>query len=68
MKKNYSPESLKRIKQYKIKYNHENYKTLTLRLNRQKDKEIIDWLVSKENSTEYIRKLVRADIKKKNSK
>lgn len=65
MKRNYSPEALKKLKQYKIDYNHKNYKTVTLRLNREKDTEIINHLIAQENSTEYIRKLVRADIKKK---
>lgn len=57
MKRKYSPEALEKLKQYKIEYNHKNYKTLTLRLNREKDVEVINHLVAQENSTEYIRNL-----------
>lgn len=64
----YSPETIEKMKAYKIKYNHENYKVLTLRLHKIDDKEVYDKIHNQDNATEYIKQLVRADIKKKSKK
>ena len=46
------------------KYNKENVKQLVLHLNITTDKDIIDYMSSKDNKTGYIKELIRADMRK----
>ena len=48
------------------KYNKENVKQVVLHFNITTDKDILDYLSSKENKTGYIKQLIRADIEKDN--
>lgn len=43
-------------------YQKTHYRTFAFRLNKIKDKEILDCLNSKDNRAEYIRQLVRNDL------
>lgn len=67
-KRTYSEETWRKIKDYKIAYNSAHYKTYTCRLNLDTDKDVINQIYAQENSTEYIRDLVRADIAKQKKK
>ena len=45
---------------YNSKYSKENYRTITLKLNKEKDKDVIDFLTDKNGTvSDKIRKLVR---------
>lgn len=46
-------------KKYCIEYNKRTYKTYTCRLNKKKDKDVIDKIYAAGNSTAYIKELVR---------
>ena len=46
------------------KYNKENIKMVTLHLNITTDKDILDYLLKKDNKTGYIKELIREDMKK----
>jgi len=45
------------------KYNKENVKMIVLHLNVTTDKDILDYLSSKENKTGYIKQLIRDDMR-----
>ena len=57
----YSPEALKKFRQYQTKYEKENYRRISLRI-RSTETELIEWLESQENVMEYIRSVVKADM------
>jgi len=44
------------------RYNKENTKTYLLRLNKETEKDIIDWLEDTDNKSGYIKDLIRKDI------
>lgn len=46
------------------KYNKEKTKTYLLRLNKETDKDIINWLEDTDNKTGYIKSLIREDIER----
>ena len=51
--------------EYNNKYSKENYKTISLKLNKRTDKDIIEYLeTSHESPSELIRKLIRDEIKR----
>ena len=58
-------EQRKRWNAYNSAYSHRNYKTITIKLNKEKDKDIIDFFDEHGSSTEAIRKMVREFISKK---
>lgn len=49
---------------YIEKYKKENYKRLVVDFNKVKDKDVLDYLASKDNMNAYIRELIRKDIKR----
>lgn len=49
---------------YRVKWNKENCKQLTIKLNNEKDKDVIKYLVNQPNRTNYIRSLVKEDMAK----
>lgn len=53
-----------RIKEYKKRYYKENCRVFPLKLNKKKDSDVINILERKRNRTQYIKTLVREDIKK----
>lgn len=53
-------------KRASIKYDKENTKKITLKLNIKTDKDIIEWYESQENKYAAIKELIRADIEKNN--
>lgn len=67
-KQAYNKELAKRYQSYKIEFNRKQYFLYTCRLRKDTDKDVIDMIYSQENSTDYIRKLVEADIKKSKKK
>lgn len=56
-------ESLKKPEKYRKRY-MKSHKMLTLLLDRQVDADIIEWLESKDNRSEAVRKLIRKEINK----
>ena len=58
-------EAFESYREYQIRYTRENYRTFALRLNREKDADLIDWFESQENFADYIRELGRKDMEKK---
>ena len=58
-----NPEQRKHWNEYNNKYSKENYRTFCLKLNKNKDKDIIDFLEgSKENVTTILKRLLREKI------
>ena len=53
--------SNKNIKNYEYQKTH--YRTFAVKFDRIKDKEIIDYIISKDNQVDYIRQLVKDDLK-----
>lgn len=48
---------------YNKNYSKKNYKTITMKLNKEKDKDIIDFLTGQQESiTDIVRKLVREKL------
>ena len=56
--------TLEGIKRYQQKV----YKSVPLRLNANKESDVIEWLDQQENKRQYIISLIRADILKKQGK
>lgn len=56
-------ESLKKPEKYRKRY-MKSHKMLTLLLDRQVDADIIEWLETKDNRSEAVRKLIRKEINK----
>ena len=50
--------------QNSIKYDRENTKRVYIKLNKNTDKDILDYLDSKSNKQGYIKKLIRKDMKR----
>ena len=46
------------------KYDKENTKVITMKLNKNTDADILDWLESKGKKQTYLKALIRADIEK----
>ncbi len=64
----WTKEAFQSYREYQIKYNKENYRTFAVRLNREKDAELIDWFESQENFADYIRGLGQKDMNRKKSR
>lgn len=56
------------VKKSKAKYDKENTVRLGLKLNKNTDMDILEWLSGIENRQGYIKSLIRADILKKQGK
>lgn len=48
-------------KKYKRKYDEDNYLQFGMRFHKQKEKDLYDWIKSKDNATRYIIELIRTD-------
>ena len=58
-----SPDQRRKWNAYNNAYAKENYKTITLKLNKSKDKDILDYIAqSNETATNLFKKLVREKI------
>ena len=53
---------IKDLKKYRNDYNKEKYKSVSIRFHKEKDKDIITWLESKESIKDYIIELINKDI------
>lgn len=50
--------------EYNNTYNRNNYRSFSMRLNNEKEKDIIQWLESKDSLKDYLLSLVMKDIEK----
>ena len=58
----WNKKSYARYRQYQNKFIHDTYRQFTMRINKAKEADIIEKLNEQENGSEYIKKLIRADI------
>lgn len=49
--------------EYTQKYNKDTYKCISFRFNKQSEPDLIAWLDNQDSVTDYIRKLIRSDMK-----
>lgn len=49
-------------REYIVRYNREHYKRFSIRLRRDSENDVIEWLENMENINGYLKKLVRADM------
>ena len=52
-------------RKYSLEYQKNNYNTVVLHFNRKYEGEIIEWLESTPNKTEFIKQLIEQDMKKR---
>ena len=57
-------KTYRKTRDYQNAYKKEHYKMVTFKFNKQNDADIIEKIDSVENKLDYIRELVRADIKR----
>ena len=57
-------DSLKKYREYQKEFNKKNYIGFSIRLEKQKDKDVIEYLQSRDSITKYIRQLILDDMKK----
>lgn len=53
---------------YNNAYNRQNYKSFSIRLNKETETDLIDWLNSKEKVKEYLVHLIEKDMEKESKK
>lgn len=53
---------MNKYKDYRNDYNKEHYKSISLRLDKVKDRDVIEWLLSKDNIKQYLVELINKDI------
>jgi hypothetical protein len=53
---------------YNNAYNRQNYKSFSIRLNKETEADLIEWLGSKDAVKEYLVHLIRKDMEKENKK
>lgn len=58
-----TPEGKKKKLQYITQYTKDNYKQIKLNFNLESDKDILEKLEAVESKADYIRQLIRKDIK-----
>lgn len=63
-KRVYSETEYKKYRQYQDSYNKKNYRRFGIKLRKDSDKELIEWLESKDNVTHYLKQLIIADTHK----
>lgn len=51
-------------KRHAAKYQAENTKVITIRVNKKLEPELLEWIESKSNKSKYILDLIREDMKK----
>lgn len=54
--------------EYNNTYNRNNYRSFSMRLNNEKEKEIIQWLESQDSLKDYLLTLIEKDIEKSKKK
>jgi len=52
-----------KTKAYIVEYVKSNCKKITLMLNKEYDKDIIEWMEKQENKNAYLKELIRKDMK-----
>lgn len=58
------PEALKRYRKYQSEFIKERYIGFAFRLSKEKDKNMIDYLRVQDGITEYLRGLIKEDMRK----
>ncbi|MBR0417879.1 MAG: hypothetical protein IJI66_01775 [Erysipelotrichaceae bacterium] len=66
--KTFSESSYKNMRAYQDSYEKEKYRRFNIRMRFEEDGDIIEFLESQNNLYEYMRKIIRADMKKKGLK
>lgn len=54
--------------EYNNTYNRNNYRSFSMRLNNEKEKDIIQWLESQDSLKDYLLTLIEKDIEKSKKK
>ena len=54
--------------EYNNTYNRNNYRSFSMRLNNEKEKDIIQWLESQDSLKDYLLTLIKKDIEKSKKK
>ncbi len=62
----WTDEAYKRFRDYQIEYYKENYRSFTIKYKRGKDDDVINFLESLDNISEWVRKMVRKEIDNNN--
>ena len=60
--KSWKTDSLHNYRKKQQEFIKDNYRSFAIKLNRGKDKELIDYIESQENATEFIRQLIKKDM------
>ena len=63
--KKWTPEALRRYRDYQVAFVKETYLTIPLKLNKVSDEDVIAMIKSQPSPTDYLRNLVRSDLKAK---
>ena len=66
--KGWTKEAYDSFRDYQIKYYKEHYRTFSVKFNRENDKEVIDFLESKENIAAWVREAVKKELSSKDNK
>ena len=64
----WAKESYDKFRDYQVNYYKENYRTFAIKLNREKDPDVIEFLENVESIPQFVRKAVRAEIKNRRSR
>lgn len=62
--RSWKTESLKNYRKKQQEFVKDTYRSFSIKLNRVKDKELIDYIESKDNATAYLKQLVTEAMKK----
>lgn len=60
----WNEETLKKFRKYQNAFIRNTYQAYTVRFNKEKDSDVIDFLEKKGKITDYIRKLIEADMER----
>ena len=55
-------DMIKRQREYRLNYDKEHYKTITIKFNKDEHSDVLQKLSEVPNKTDYIASLIRADI------
>lgn len=64
-KRVWKKEALESFREYQNDFIRKHYQAYTIRFVKEDEKEMIDFLKTQDNLTDYIRQLILADMKKK---
>lgn len=61
----WTDKQLENYRKYQVNFLRDTYRTFVIRLKKEGDKKMIDYLTKQDNVTDYIKTLIQADMKKK---